>query len=153
MPWVSSSPLPFLKQELGLGVFLPMQMVTSDLNAQGHISPRQKDFKSQILLESEASWCPMTYAVLLLWPRRSREEAAHSQKQGKSPTDFVELWISLDVHYWQASPVFQQVFSVLFILIYLPSGSWKPYIYLYFNSTSSLRVGAKRCTQTCLGRN
>jgi len=39
----------------------------------------------------------MTYTVLLSWPRRSREEAAHNQKQGngKSPSDFVELWISL----------------------------------------------------------
>lgn len=42
----------------------------------------------------------MTYAVLQPWPKRSREEAAHKQKQGhgKSPADFAELWISVMCH-------------------------------------------------------
>lgn len=150
-------------------------MVTSDLNAQGHINPCRKDFKSkgknhclkkrsyptssQSLLESEASWHSMTYAVLLLWPRRSREEAAHNQKQGngRSPTDFVELWISLGRSLLTGRLTGLSSFSAgLFSIvctIYLSSWSRKPYIYLYLNPTSSLCVGAKRCTQTCLRRN
>lgn len=47
---------------------------------------------SQILHGSEISG--VTSAVLQ--PKRSREEAAHQQKQGRgrSPADFAELWIS-----------------------------------------------------------